>query len=580
VLTLTGTDPVAGYQAALRSVIYSDANGTNPTTGPRTISFQVDDGASSNNLSNVASRTVQVNPNAPPVAGNVTASTDKHTAIDINVLSSASDPDGDVVSVASVNTTGTLGSVTINPDGTIHYDPNGQFNNLATGQTATDSFTYQVTDGYHLSNSAVVTVIINGVNEAPVLSNIETTAASYRAQDPPIQVTSTLAVADDDDTMLSGATASITSGFNSGNDTLSFTNTPNITGSYNSSTGVLTLTGNDTLANYQAALRSVQFSSSDSSTNPATRTVSFTVTDSIGASSLPASRTINVSEANQPPVAVNHSYDAVVNTPLAVGTTPTGPAAAVSGSVLNGDSDPDSTSPISVIANSAPGHGTVTMNSNGTFTYNPEAGFSGTDSFTYTVTDTDAPNNPKSATGTVTITVGPLVWYVDNTKPAGNGTSTSPFNTLAAANSTAGANSIVFLYGGSGDYTGGITLHSGEDLFGQPNGLTVDGESLAPSAGSTPTITNSSGDGIDLAENADVEGVNVSSPSGNGIAASSVDDATVGGATPVSISSAGGDGIPAQRHPKQPTRALDDRVKGGVARTSGSRSGVRAGRGS
>jgi hypothetical protein len=44
-------------------------------------------------------------------------------------------------------------------------------------------------------------------------------------------------------------------------DILSFTNTPNITGTYNASTGVLTLTGQDTIANYRAALRSVKFNS-------------------------------------------------------------------------------------------------------------------------------------------------------------------------------------------------------------------------------------------------------------------------------------------------------------------------------
>ena len=42
-------------------------------------------------------------------------------------------------------------------------------------------------------------------------------------------------------------------------DTLSFINTVNITGSYNSATGVLTLTGSDSVANYQAALRSIKF---------------------------------------------------------------------------------------------------------------------------------------------------------------------------------------------------------------------------------------------------------------------------------------------------------------------------------
>jgi VCBS repeat-containing protein len=543
VLTLSGTASVANYQTALRSVTFSDSNGASPSVGDRVISFQVDDGLASHNLSNVATRTIAVNPNSPPVAGNVSASTDKHTATDINVLSSDSDPDGDTLSVTAVNTSGTLGSVSINGNGTIHYDPNGQFTSLTQGQSATDTFGYTVSDGFHTS-SATVTVTINGVNDPPVIANIEAGALSYRAQDPAVQITNALTLSDDDDSTMNGATVSITSGFSSGNDSLSFTNQNGITGSYNSSTGVLTLSGSASIASYQTALRSAQFFTSDNSVSPAARTVSFAVTDSVGATSTgTAQRTINVSEANQPPVAVDHSYTAVGNTPLGVGTSPAAPAATVSGSVLNGDSDPDSGGAISLTGNTAPTHGTVVMNADGTFTYTPNAGYSGPDSFMYTITDSDDLANPKSATATVTITVGPVVWYVDNSKvAAGTGQSSSPFNTLAAANSAAGANSVIFLYQGNATYTGGVSMHSGEDLFGQPHGLSEDGYSLVAAGGSTPTITNSGGDGIDLAENADVEAVNVSSPSGNGIA-SAVSDATVGASNAVAISGAGGDGI-------------------------------------
>ncbi len=232
------------------------------------------------------------------------------------------------------------------------------------------------------------------MNDPPVISNIETGALSYRAQDPGVQVTGTLTLSDDDSTAMSGATVAITAGFSSGNDLLSFTNQNGITGSFDASTGVLTLSGSASLASYQAALRSVQFFTSDNSATPAARTVSFAVTDAVGATSTgTAQRTINVSEANQPPVAVDHSYTAVGNTPLGVGTTPAGPAATVSGSVLNGDSDPDSASAITVTGNTAPANGTVTMNPDGTFTYLPAAGFSGTDSFQYTVTDSDAPRS-------------------------------------------------------------------------------------------------------------------------------------------------------------------------------------------
>ena len=542
VLTLTGTSSLANYQAALRSVTYKDSNGLT-APGTRAISFQVNDGFSGNNLSNVVSRTVAVATNAAPTCSAVTDSTDKNTAIDITVLPSCSDVDGDTLAVASVDTTGTKGTVTINADGTIHYNPNGQFQNLTSGQTATDTFTFKVSDGFQDSAAATVTVTITGVNDMPVLANIETTPLSYQAQSPAVVITSTMTISDDDDSTMSGATVSITAGFSSGEDTLSFTNQSGITGSYNSTTGVLTLTGDASLADYQVALQSVEFSTSDNSTSPAARTVTFEVTDSVGATSNTESRAINVSEAAMPPTVVNHSYTAVGNTPLGVGTTPSAPAATVSGSVLNGDTDPsDPGATLTVTANTTPAHGTVTMNSDGTFTYLPNAGFSGTDTFQVTVAATNALS--KTATATVTITVGPVVWYVDDSKTAaGNGEAGSPFNTLAAANSAAGANSIIFLYQGNATYAGGASLKSGEDLWGQPFGLTVDGFSLVTAGGSAPTITNSGGDGIDLAEGVDVEGVNVSSPKGSGVAASGVNSATVGGTAAVAISGAGEDGI-------------------------------------
>jgi VCBS repeat-containing protein len=540
VLTLTGTASLANYQAALRSVTYHDP-GTTPA-GTRTVSFQVNDGFPASNLSNVVSRGISVSANTPPTCGNVSASTDKNTAIDVSVLPSCSDPDGDTLTVTAVSTTGTKGSVSINPNGTVHYDPNGQFQNLTQGQTATDTFGYTVSDGFS-TVMATVTVTISGVNDKPVLANIETTPLSYQAQSPAVAITSTLTISDDDDSTIAGATISITAGFDAAADALSFTNQNGITGSYNSSTGVLTLSGNASIANYQAALRSVEFSTSDNSTSPAARTVSFQVTDSVGATSNTASRTINVGEAVMPPIAVNQSYTAVGNTTLAVGITATGPTATVSGSLLIGDSDPsDPSATLSVTGNTTPAHGTVTVNPDGTFTYLPAAGFSGTDTFQYTIAGSNAPS--KTATATVTITVGPVVWYVnDSLTAAGTGESTAPFNTLAAANSAAGANSIIFLYQGNATYTGGVTLKSGEDLWGQPFGLTVDSYTLVTAGGTNPTITNSGGDGIDLGAGSDVEAVNVSNPSGNGVAASGINAATVGGTDAVAISGAGQDGI-------------------------------------
>jgi VCBS repeat-containing protein len=61
-----------------------------------------------------------------------------------------------------VQTTGTLGTVLLNQDGSFTYDPNGQFEDLGVGETATDSFTYRVSDGNGGTDSATVTVTITG----------------------------------------------------------------------------------------------------------------------------------------------------------------------------------------------------------------------------------------------------------------------------------------------------------------------------------------------------------------------------------------------------------------------------------
>ncbi|MCA9198488.1 MAG: tandem-95 repeat protein, partial [Planctomycetales bacterium] len=58
--------------------------------------------------------------------------------------------------------------VTVASDGSFTYDPNGQFESLVPGSTATDSFTYTVTDSAGLSAQGTTTITIDGVNDAPV----------------------------------------------------------------------------------------------------------------------------------------------------------------------------------------------------------------------------------------------------------------------------------------------------------------------------------------------------------------------------------------------------------------------------
>ena len=266
-------------------------------------------------------------------------------------------------------------------------------------------------------------------------------------------------------------------------------------------------------------------------------TVTVTATDTTGASGS-ASFTWTVN-APQPPTANPQSYNAVGNTTLAVGTTVAGPAATVSGSLLSGDTGDASCGTLTVTGHTAPAHGTiVTLNTDGTFTYLPAAGYTGTDTFQYTIT---CGTSGQTASNTVTITVGTLVWYVNNTAAAGgNGESSSPFNTLASASSTAGTNSIIFLYQGSGTYTGGLTMKSGQSLFGQPHGLTVSGYALVAAGGSNPVITNSSGDGIDLASGVDVENVTVDG--GSGASATGINGSGITGTVTIANSTVTGSG--------------------------------------
>lgn len=79
---------------------------------------------------------------------------------------------GTSLEVKTIDTTGAKGNVTLNPDGSISYDPNGQFNNLTEGQSALDTFTYTAEDRIGNSSTGTVTITVNGLNYAPTTSGL------------------------------------------------------------------------------------------------------------------------------------------------------------------------------------------------------------------------------------------------------------------------------------------------------------------------------------------------------------------------------------------------------------------------
>ncbi|MGQ9871046.1 Ig-like domain-containing protein [Leptodesmis sp.] len=149
-----------------------------------------------------------------------------------------------------------------------------------------------------------------------------------------------------------------------------------------------------------------------------TDSFTYRVTDALGASSNIATVTITVTPVNQPPVAVNDSYTTGSSGSLLI-TTP---------GILANDTDIDSSN-LSAVLVSSPANGTLNLNSNGSFTYVPRAGFTGTDSFTYRANDGSL-NSLNTATVNIIVTLTP------NQPPVANGdTFTTPANsTLTVGN--------------------------------------------------------------------------------------------------------------------------------------------------
>lgn len=98
------------------------------------------------------------------------------------------------------------------------------------------------------------------------------------------------------------------------------------------------------------------------------------------------------------PIASNDNYAAQTGAILVVAAP----------GVLSNDSNPNGGS-LSVILVSGTTNGTLTLNSNGNFSYIANAGFTGTDTFTYQASDGTVQSNPGTVTLTVTSTNRPPV---------------------------------------------------------------------------------------------------------------------------------------------------------------------------
>jgi subtilisin-like proprotein convertase family protein len=271
--------------------------------------------------------------NSTPVAANDSATATSGTPLNVSapgVLSNDTDADGDALTAAKL-TNPAHGTATVNSNGSWTYTSVG-------GYSGPDSFTYRDNDGVANSNTATVNVTVNPVvaNHAPVANTDSYTAFLNTT----LNVSAANGVLKNDtDADSDPLTAAKTT--NPGHGTVTLNSDGSLT--YVPTTGYF---GPD----------SFTYKANDGTANSAAATVN-----------------INVDRL---PVSANDSYRVLRNTVF----TKAAPG------VLANDSDPDGNA-IAAAKVTNPAHGTVTVNTNGSFTYAPTSGYAGTDSFTYHASD-------------------------------------------------------------------------------------------------------------------------------------------------------------------------------------------------
>src|SRR6185369_2588639 len=138
-------------------------------------------------------------------------------------------------------------------------------------------------------------------------------------------------------------------------------------------------------------------------TNNGTDATGVNFTDTIDTNTTLVGASLKVS-----PLAYADTFTAAKDTPLSVGTP----------GVLTNDTGIPSPTAVAIAGGATAQGGTVTLNTNGSFLYNPPAGFTGTDTFNYTVTNGLTPND--TAQVTITVDAPPSVTATTPTNGATN----------------------------------------------------------------------------------------------------------------------------------------------------------------
>ncbi|QDS92515.1 Dockerin type I repeat protein [Roseimaritima multifibrata] len=349
-MALFQSQPEIEDDGTLRFTPAANANGIVPVT------IRAIDSESGTSEAVTLEIVITATPDAP-VAGDDTFNVNED---DVQTLLAsaikANDNDADIASpdeslVISLKSGTTLSGATITLDANnnVVYDPSGSLllQALAPGETTTDSFVYTLTDDNGtglVSNEATVSLVVSGINDAPIL----------RPDNPDVQSTGTTVIRPLD-------------------------NDIDIDGSIDPTSLQITL---------QPAFGSIEAQPDGSLIYTpfagfrGTDTIRYTVADNLGLRSGTGLITI---ASNTSPIAVNDRSGTFRGEAIDVDVT----ANDYDPDFVEGvDTDPNKfIDPESVVIVTAPRSGQAVVLGNGIVRYVPNAGFSGTDTFTYQVSD-------------------------------------------------------------------------------------------------------------------------------------------------------------------------------------------------
>ena len=419
-ITVDPNDPNQPNTAADLDAAVDDLTITPPQDYFGTFSMTVTATSSDGGVS-VGGFAVNVSDVPDLVVADDTATTSENASINIDVLANDSSDSG-TLSVTDASVAADSGTVSINQDGTVAFDPGTDFDSLAPGETQDVTITYTVSDGQGGTDTATATVTVTGSNDGPVA--VDDTAATSESASINIDV-----LANDSD--VDGGTLSVTDA------------------SVAADSGTVSINQDGTVAFDPG-------SDFDSLAPGETQdvTITYTVSDGQGGTDT-ATATVTVTGSNDGPVAVDDT--ATTSEDASITFT--------ASDLLSNDSDVDGGT-LSISLFDQPDNGTITDNGDGTYTFEPDANWSGDTDFSYTVSD----GQGGTDTATVSITV--------------NGVADAP--TLSVSDVTGEENTPIEL-----DISSALTDTDGSETLSISLSDIPDGAVLT-SGGQTVTVTGGS----------------------------------------------------------------------------------------